>query len=301
MSIMFKTVSFSVRLQMRRTVATIWALLGTFRDHDYHVGASTTLRSVSSSFRSSVVDGHHPAGSHVGTLSEHDRDDHHQNLVGRRLESTDQICPQGQKDPSKTYHILPYKDSNLNDPAYDDLAEISSLAFTSRKDSSGRRYAYVVSDKEQFSLKVIRFDNYATPVGELTGDARVAAVYRLDGIGYSNDDWEDISLGPCSDETKETCIYIGNFGNNARNSEYDLRTHFEIFKFREPLFTGTDNTPKSQTVSVATIHYKYEDGGFHDGTYFYLDMVVNDATLLSRFPSDCQRLFHSFNTSCPFV
>lgn len=255
-------------VQTRKIVVTI----GILCIHDYCVGANSPFRSVSSSLKTVVTESYGSTRSLDGTSALSELKNHgHQlrNLTSsRRIEySLYEVCPQGRRDPSSIYHILPYADTDLNDPAYDDLSEISSLAFTNKTDSLGRRYAYVVSDKEQFSLKVIRFDNYDVPAGgELTGDAIVSAVYRLDGVSYSNDDWEDMSLGPCSDETNETCIYIGNFGNNDRGSEYDLRTHFEIFKFPEPLLTGANRTPQSQTVPVSTIQYKYDDGGFHDGT-----------------------------------
>ena len=113
-------------------------------------------------------------------------------------------------------------DTVAGDGVDDDLNEISYIAFSEQTDSSGARYAYAASDKEQFSLKVLKFTE--NDVGQhFHGAGTVVATYTLNLSAYSNDDWEDISLGPCTDSnvdsaysTTDTCIYIGNFGNNAK-------------------------------------------------------------------------------------
>lgn len=145
----------------------------------------------------------------------------------------------------------------------DDLNEISSIAFSDQTDSNGTRYAYVVSDKEQFSLKVLKFADNA--LGEhYHGGGTVVANYTLNLPDFSNDDWEDISLGPCTDSDEDsayamndTCIYIGNIGNNVRPdpSSYVQREVLKIYKFREPVIDEV--SPKSFAIDVATIQYRY--------------------------------------------
>lgn len=164
-----------------------------------------------------------------------------------------------------------YIDSNPNDDVEDDLYEVSSLVFSEQQDPvSGLGYAYVVSDKEQKSLKVVRLSDNI--FGEhYDGIGEVVARYRLN-VTADNDDWEDISLGPCTDSDEDsaysvdqTCIYIGNFGNNARDG-YDQRDVLTVFKFVEPVI-NTANPQNVSGINPAIIQYRY-GGGF--------DYEIND-------------------------
>lgn len=169
-----------------------------------------------------------------------------------------EICPLNQPSSGEQWHIEIHPDSNMLDDIEDDLAEISSMVFSGQTDAEGNRYAYAASDKAQFSVKVIQFSASLK-------SGKVVATYKLDNVDTKNDDWEDMSLGPCSGDLADTttCIYIGNFGNNER-PDYKVRKELEIFKFPEPVFAGS--LPTSQTVDVATISYKYEDTKPLDGT-----------------------------------
>jgi hypothetical protein len=168
-------------------------------------------------------------------------------------------------NPPKKYSITPYVDTVAGDGVEDDLNEISSIAFSQQMDSNGARYAYTASDKEQFSLKVLKFTNNG--IGQhFHGSGTVVATYTLNLSAFNNDDWEDISLGPCTDSNvgsaylmTDTCIYIGNSGNNARSGyvQWDV---LKIFKFKEPIINNA--APQSLAVNVATIQYRYGDNFF---------------------------------------
>lgn len=165
----------------------------------------------------------------------------------------EEICPVNRTYPLEKFLINEFPDALAGDGVEDDLSEISSLVFTSLTDAENNLYAYVVSDKNQFSLKVIKFTRTDPATGEyLTGTATTVAAYTLN-VAFDRDDWEDISLGPCMDDgnTDGVCIYIGNFGNNNRN-DYEQRTTLEIFKFPEP-----DFPPVDRTLDVATISFDY--------------------------------------------
>jgi hypothetical protein len=183
----------------------------------------------------------------------------------------DDICPLDRLNPPEKYSIAPFADTIAGDGVEDDLNEISSIAFSQQTDSNGAQYAYTASDKEQFSLKVLKFTDNG--IGQhFRGSGTVVATYTLNLSAFNNDDWEDISLGPCTDSnvdsaysTTDTCIYIGNFGNNAR-SGYVQRDVLKIFKFKEPIINNA--SPQSFAVNVAMIQYRY--GGnfsltYHDG------------------------------------
>jgi hypothetical protein len=178
----------------------------------------------------------------------------------------EEICPLNRQSTDK-YVVEEYEDTYPSDWIDDDLSEISSLVFTSKGSKSGDYYyGYAVSDREQYSLKVLQFDR-------TTRQAKTVATYVLNVPSYSNDDWEDMSLGPCTsvsrtstspqDGTIDTCIYIGNFGNNPRNG-YTVRTELQIFKFREPDFVN-GTIPIDRTLDVSTIQYSYEDQLDYDG------------------------------------
>jgi hypothetical protein len=90
--------------------------------------------------------------------------------------SRDDICPLGRLYPPAKYEILPFMDTNVFDHVEDDLAEISSLAFSTQTDAQGSKYAYVVSDKNQFSIKVIKFTEDQVTTNFLAGSAETVAV-----------------------------------------------------------------------------------------------------------------------------
>jgi hypothetical protein len=183
----------------------------------------------------------------------------------------DGVCPLDRLYPPAKYEILPLTDTK-SDNVDDDLAEISSLAFSSQTDAQGSKFAYVVSDKNQFSLKVIKFTEDPVTANFLAGSAVTVAIYKLN-VTFGNDDWEDISLGPCSDDITDVdhnCIFVGNFGNNNRGGGYVQRDILKIFKFPEPSFVAGSPPQILDSIPVATIRYSYASpftqGRFFDGT-----------------------------------
>jgi len=193
----------------------------------------------------------------------------------------DDICPRDRVNPPEKYEILPYTDTISSDNVEDDLNEISYIAFSEQKESStGIGYAYVASDKEQFSLKVVRIsDNVFGQHFNGIGD--VVMMLNLN-VPFQNDDWESISLGPCTDSdgsvymADQTCIYVRNTGNNVRgpNSPYVQREVLKVFKFVEPVIKAT-SPPQSFPIDVAAIEFRY--GNFTQTLYDceYRDKVLS--------------------------
>ena len=156
----------------------------------------------------------------------------------------------------------------------DDLEEISSLVFSQQTTISSTsqgeaditeyitKYAYVVSDKRQMSLKVLKLEdnnlNYLNDT--MNGNGIVVATYNL----FPNEtptigDWEDISLGPCTDvETSQynvddICIYIGDIGNTGGQN----RNFLSIYKFKEPIFDPTIGPTDLNITDFVTIDFTY--------------------------------------------
>jgi hypothetical protein len=173
------------------------------------------------------------------------------------------ICPLNKTFPSQKYKILEYP--NLSGLTYveDDLSEISGLVFASLRDDLNSKYAYAISDKNQYSVKVLKFTESYDSSSLWSGTADTVAVYTLTNINYDNDDWEDISTGPCTGNSNNDaiCLYIGNFGNNDRGGpegyDYQRRRQMSIFKFPEPDFSGPDGTPIDRDISASIIYYDY--------------------------------------------
>ena len=197
-----------------------------------------------------------------------------------RSEATpDTICPIDRLYPPSVYEILPYSPPTINPNVQDDLAEISSLAFSDQTDAQGSLFAYTASDKNQFSIKVLMFTRHSQTGQVIMGSATTVATYALD-VYFSNSDWEDISLGPCDgSQSAPTCIYVGDFGNNARPAPdpYVQRNVLRILKFQEPIFSGS--TPRSLSkVPITTILYRYASPGwiptrFYDAEAMFVDWV----------------------------
>lgn len=181
----------------------------------------------------------------------------------------EEICPVDRLYPPSKLEIFPYTPPP-DTPAgvENDLSEISSLAFSDQTDAEGNLYAYAASDKNQYSLKVLKFTRGIQSGQVISGSGVTVATYSLD-VHFSNSDWEDISLGPCDDTpTAETCIYIGDFGNNNRGGSYVQRDVLRIFKFREPVFDGSTLTDIT-SLPVTTILYEYAEPDWSSDTVKY--------------------------------
>ena len=170
----------------------------------------------------------------------------------------------------------------MSDVVEDDLNEVSSLAFSSQTDSQGNRYAYMVSDKIQKSLKVIRLkDNVFGSKDFENGVGTPVANYTLFTQIPGNGDWEDISLGPCSNSGNSTCIYIADTGNNNDPKRKELY----IYKFEEPAIGS--NGPVDLVVDFVTIGFQYGEG-FDQSLDTYYDgkpAMLKDLEAMLRIPS----------------
>jgi hypothetical protein len=199
--------------------------------------------------------------------------------------SLEAVCPRNRIKNPEGFEIDPFLDSNPFDGVDDDLFEVSSMAYSDQLDSNGFHYAYLASDKEQYSLKVIRFtkNNAINGIQATNGQGMTVATYTLFTEEPLSADWEDISIGPCTNinttayKTDQKCIYIGNIGNNKRPHR-PQRKNLHIYKFVEPIIGS--NGPQDQQISFATIEFQYGTGFnqsemvFYDGKRESLVLVV---------------------------
>lgn len=88
----------------------------------------------------------------------------------------------------------------------------------------------------------------------LTRQARLVAEYEINGVVAK--DWEDIAVGPCAKASEQSCVYIGDVGNNSFK-----RTDLNIIVVQEP-----DLPNETQTIEEITkldplqiIRFKYPE------------------------------------------
>ena len=172
-------------------------------------------------------------------------------------------CPKNRKYPPTKYLIQPYEDED----GYD-IGEISYIAFSSYEENG--YYAYVASDKEQTSLKLIQFSN---------GVGNVVAILKLNLDNtlspFEETDWEDVSLGPCDTKTEKECIYIANTGSN--NDDRDV---LQILKIYEPDLANLDlsvEEPDVLVVDPITVNYSYGEGfneKYNDGERMFTYKIL---------------------------
>jgi hypothetical protein len=95
-----------------------------------------------------------------------------------------------------------------------------------------------------------------SPSGELLGRVRVA--------GASVNDWEDVSVAPCGDES---CLYIADTGNGGGTQRNDV----VVYRVREPLPSDRETAPPD-VFDVA-----YPDGEDHESDAVF---VLNEQLFL---------------------
>jgi hypothetical protein len=88
-----------------------------------------------------------------------------------------------------------------------------------------------------------------SPSGELLGRVRIA--------GANVNDWEDVSVGPCGDES---CLYIADTGNGGGTQRNDV----VVYRVREPL-PGDRQTAPADVFDAA-----YPDGEDHESDAMFV-------------------------------
>jgi MYXO-CTERM domain-containing protein len=75
-------------------------------------------------------------------------------------------------------------------------------------------------------------------------------------LGATNEDWEDIAIGPCNDGGEHcSCLYIADIGNNDL-----LRSSGVIWRVHEP--DPTVGAPVGQTEPAEALYFSYPDGRY---------------------------------------
>ncbi|MBI4421092.1 MAG: hypothetical protein HY560_09725 [Gemmatimonadetes bacterium] len=104
----------------------------------------------------------------------------------------------------------------------------------------------------------------------LAGD--LLAMYRVPGA--TNEDWEDIALGPCP-AARGSCLYIGDTGDNE-----ERRKSVVIYVVPEPTLPASPPTSDTLTAPAKALRLRYPDGP-HDVEALAVDPAGN-ATLVTK-------------------
>lgn len=85
-------------------------------------------------------------------------------------------------------------------------------------------------------------------------------------------DWEDAASGPCDASGGESCIYLGDIGDNA-----ETRGSYALYRVREP----ASITPGGHNINADTITFKYEDGS-HNAEALIVDPKTADVYIVTK-------------------
>ena len=100
-------------------------------------------------------------------------------------------------------------------------------------------------------------------------------IHEVELLGLNNNDWEDITIGPCISNYNGNCIYLGDIGDN--NQKRNIK---QIYVFEEPTFNS-----KSQYNSTIEDHslisFYMEDGTF-DSEALMFSPQSNDIYVISK-------------------
>jgi hypothetical protein len=95
-------------------------------------------------------------------------------------------------------------------------------------------------------------------------------VWRV--LGATNVDWESAAVAPCAVGSRDSCVYIGDTGDNKAS-----HPHRVIYRVREPRATGSRDTVRAER-----LRYVYPDGP-HDVEAMYVARS-GDIVLITKRP-----------------
>ncbi len=108
----------------------------------------------------------------------------------------------------------------------------------------------------------------------LREDGSASAVYEL--TGATNEDWEDLALGP-GPMAGRSYLYVGDIGDN------DLtRDAIRVWRVLEPRADGKSTTTAAPLAGVDEIVLRYGDGMSHDAETLIVDPVTGDLYVVTR-------------------
>ncbi len=117
---------------------------------------------------------------------------------------------------------------------------------------------------------------------EDSGGSGVVYALGLDGsdrgsvslLGATNEDWEDLALGPCLDSAACSCLYVGDIGDNDRT-----RSSGVVWRVEEPELV--DGAASGQTSPAEGLWFRYPDGS-HDAESIAVDPVTGALYVLTK-------------------
>ncbi len=110
-------------------------------------------------------------------------------------------------------------------------------------------------------------------VDQTTG--KLKASYRINGV--TNDDWEDIAVGP-GPKAGVSYIYLADIGDNKSE-----RSQHIIYRFPEPLYaTAHEGKTIDITLEVDKIIFNYPDGRYNAETLL-LDPIERDLYIVTKY------------------
>lgn len=163
-------------------------------------------------------------------------------------------------------------------PLYDEGVDVGQLGDPAISEASGLAVSRAQSD-----IAWVHNDSgNPASVFAMSGDGAVRAEYALQGV--SNDDWEDLALGPGPQEGVDY-LYIGDIGDNNA-----VRKRVSVLRLREPTVPAgsVDALPLD---NIDILRFEYADGP-HNAETLLVDPVSGDLYVVTKESTGPSFVFH---------
>lgn len=112
--------------------------------------------------------------------------------------------------------------------------------------------------------RVFAFDDTGAPIGRFTL------------TGAQARDWEDLAIGPCTATSADTCLFVGDVGDNLR-----IRGDYAVYRFKEPSVMKGQMAGE-QTVAYERFPYEYPNGAKNNAETLLVHPKTGDVYVLTK-------------------
>ena len=118
-------------------------------------------------------------------------------------------------------------------------------------------------------------DSGNSPYLYLISKENGSIIHEVELLGFNNNDWEDISIGPCISNYNGNCIYLGDIGDNDKE-----RNIKQIYVFEEPTFNS--KSQYNSTIEDHSLISFYMEDGIFDSEALMFSPQSNDIYVISK-------------------
>jgi len=156
-----------------------------------------------------------------------------------------------------------------NCPTFQQATPIGYANITGLSEASG-----LAVSRQQADILWTHNDSGHAPVAfAFQSDGTLRAAYTLQG--FSNRDWEDMSIGP-GPVAGQDYLYLADIGDNA-----EARNSIIIYRMAEPVVPATPASNPIQIAGATALEFQYPDGP-HNAETLMVDPANGDLYILTK-------------------